>query len=150
MDDLDIIRKVRAEHERLDDITNTLVHAVGQPFSFDRPAWLNAVCKAFEHYRAHLIHRIALEEIGGFLNAVIERRPTLSRQVDELREDHMRMIDRAGEIMQKLRQTMPDDEDALNSAVILIKMALAEAARQENAESLLVSYAFNQEIGVGD
>ena len=150
MDDVEIIRKVRKEHETLAGITAELEAAVESPASGNPGAWLEKVTDKFEHFRAHLIHRIALEEMGGFLNIVVERNPTLATQVEHLRHTHQGMIEAAGDTMSSLRKLNAAQGKAVDEAVLLVKMALSEVAAQEQAEALLVSFVFTQEIGVGD
>ena len=146
-DDAELIRKVRLEHERLREITGNLLGAVNRPLDVFGASWQAEVKQSFEHFRAHMIHRIALAEIGGFLNMVEERRPTLSAQVQQLREKHAVLINAAGGVMARLRQACAEDIDELEQCALAVKMLLTEVKSQEEAESLLVSYAFNQEIG---
>jgi hypothetical protein len=150
VDDAEIIRKVRTEHERLTEITASLREAVESPATGDPAHWLHKVVAEFERYRAHLIHRIAVEEMGGFLNIVVERNPTLSAQVEHLRRTHEEMIAMAGETMTALRKLDAADRKSVDHAALLVRMALSEVAAQEQAECLLVSFVFTQEIGVGD
>jgi hypothetical protein len=150
MDDMAVIRRVRQEHERLREIKATLVTALKCPPSADPAECLNKLRDAFEHYRAHLVHRIALEEIGGFLNVVVERRPDLATEVENLRRDHRELISRAGDTMKKLRSLAAGTPEALEQAALLVRMSLAEVNYQEEAESLLVSFIFNQDTGVAD
>ena len=147
MDDAEIVRKVREEHIKLGEITRSLNHALSASPSKAVGSWLGQVRDRFEHFRAHLIHRIALEELGGFLNVVAEREPTLSGEVENLRRDHERIIERAGVTMQRLRALPADSPKSANEARIIVEMALAEVRYHEQAENLLVSRVFNQETG---
>lgn len=150
MNDQDLIQKVRQEHERLDEIKARLAEIAERSPGNDPAGWLENVRNSFEHFRAHLIHRIALEEIGGFLKVVLERRPTLSSQVDHLRQGHQEMIELAGETMQELRKLNASDPNAVNQAALLVRIALSEVKYHEEAETLLVSFVFTQDTGVGD
>jgi hypothetical protein len=149
-DDPNIIEKVRREHARLRDIKSALLAALDSSPDADPAQWLDDVISKFEHYRAHLIHRVALNEIGGFLNIVLERRPTLSNQVEHLRASHKEMIEMAGETMKELRDLDRDHPDSVRQASLLVKMALSEVRYHEEAEQLLVSFVFTQDTGVGD
>ncbi len=150
MQDQQIIRKVREEHERLREITAGLKDAITRPPGRDPGEWLDTVRARFEQFRAHLIKRIALEEMGGFLNIVVERNPSLAKQVEHLRETHKELIEMAGEAMSELRDLPADNTDALRQAVLLVRMALSEVEFQEKAETLLVSFVFTQDTGVCD
>jgi hypothetical protein len=150
MGDEEIIRMVREEHEKLAQNTIALKEVLSRPSKPDASTWLEDLCKHFEAFRAHLIRRIALEEIGGFLAVVIERKPTLSPQVDHLKARHQKMIEMAGITMARLREFSPDDRESLNQAAVLVKMMLAEVKHHEEAESVLVSFVFAEDIGVGD
>ncbi len=150
MQDEEIIRKVRLEHERLRDITKALEDSLRSDAGDDLEGWLAEVCKSFEHFRAHLIHRIALEEIGGFLDIVVERRPTLSKQVEHLREGHAKMIEMAGETLSGLRCLSCTCKDARQQAGIYVQIMLSEVNYHEESENLLVASVFTDDLGVGD
>jgi len=149
-DDPSVIDKVRTEHERLRDIKAALLAALDRSPGADPSHWLDDVIKRFEHYRAHLIHRVALTEIGGFLEVVLERRPTLSKQVDHLKASHAEMIEMAGATMKELRELDRKHPDSVRQAGLLVKIALSEVRYHEEAEQLLVSFVFTQDTGVGD
>ena len=150
MDDAELIQKVRQEHSRLRDIKAALLAALDRAPEGDARKWLDELRSSFEHFRAHLVHRVALEEIGGFLNVVLQRRPTLSSQIEHLRESHSEMIEMAGETMAELRKLGGDDPEAVNQAFLLVKMALSEVKYHEEAETLLVSFVFAQDTDAGD
>ena len=145
MNDKEVIRKVRQEHARLRDIKASLLAVLDGAAEADAHRWLDELRDRFEHFRAHLIHRVALEEIGGFLNVVLRRRPTLSGQVAHLRESHSEMIEMAGETMAELRKLDASDPESVDQAALLVKMALSEVKYHEEAETLLVSFIFTEE-----
>jgi hypothetical protein len=149
MDDLDIIRKVRKEHRRLREIRAQLEAAVARSADEDPDQWLHDVRTAFESFRAHLVHRVALEQIGGFLDVVCKRRPTLTPQVEHLKSSHNRMIEMGGTTLSKLRE-LCSDKESLNQAALLVELMLSEVEHHEKTESLLVSFVFTQDIGGGD
>ncbi|GJM27200.1 MAG: hypothetical protein DHS20C16_36150 [Phycisphaerae bacterium] len=150
MDDDTIIRRVRDEHERLREITGALHSALKQEGGDDLRPWLATVCKSFEHFRAHLIHRIALEEIGGFLDYVVDKRPDLVKQVDHLKKGHAKMIEMAGTTLGHLKELSTTDADPRGQARTYVKIMLSEVDYHEEVENLLVASVFNDEIGVGD
>ena len=147
MNDAEIVAKVREEHIRLGEITAALCNALNQAPHCNPDAWLSEVRERFEHFRAHLIHRIALEELGGFLQVVTEREPALSGDVENLRRDHERLIERTGMTMQRLRALPAKTPQSLRDARVMVEMALAKVRYHEQAENLLVSQVFNQDTG---
>ncbi len=149
-DDPGIIEKVRQEHKRLQEIKSALLATLDHSAEDDPAGWLEELITRFEHFRAHLIHRIALSEIGGFLDVVLERRPTLASQVEHLKSSHQEMIEMAGETMRELRELDRNRLDSVTQAGLLVKMALSEVKYHEEAEQLLVSFVFTQDTGVGD
>lgn len=148
--DKDIVARVRHEHERLGEITAALNQALRAGPKENPVAWLTQLRDRFEHFRAHLIHRIALEELGGFLQVVVEREPTLAGEVENLRRDHERIIERAGVTMQRLRALPANSPNSIRDAQVMVEAALAEVQYHENVENLLVSRVFNQDTGGGD
>ncbi len=149
-DDPTIIDRVRTEHQRLREIKASLLAALDRSPDADPAGWLDDLIKKFEHYRAHLVHRVALTEIGGFLQVVLERRPTLSKQVDHLKQSHAEMIEMAGSTMRDLRELDRRHPDSVRQAGLMVKIALSEVKYHEEAEQLLVSFVFTQDTGVGD
>ncbi len=147
MDNDAIIRKVRDEHERLREITNALNGALQKDGGNNVGPWLTDVCKSFEHFRAHLIHRIALEEIGGFLDYVVEKRPDLVKQVDHLKQGHARMIEMAGTTLSHLKELTASDSEPFGQARTYVKIMMSEVDYHEEVENLLVTSVFNDEIG---
>jgi hypothetical protein len=150
MEDDAIIRRVRDEHERLREITQALNASLDQPKGEDLRPWLADVCKSFEHFRAHLIHRIALEEIGGFLDYVVEKRPDLVKQVNHLKEGHAKMIEMAGTTLGHLKELSPADLNPRGQARTYVKIMLSEVDYHEEVENLLVASVFNDDIGGSD
>ena len=150
MDDPGVIERVRQEHQRLKEIKAALLAALDRESTGDVATWLEDLIAKFEHFRAHLIRRIALSEIGGFLDVVLERRPTLSSQVEHLKSSHREMIEMAGQTMAELQALDGQNPDSASEASLLVKMALSEVKYHEEAEQLLVSFVFTQETGVGD
>ena len=145
--DIEEARRLRVEHQRLRGITADLKAATDQMPDTGRKSWLANLRDRYEHFRAHMTKRIALEEVGGFMKAVEERRPTLAPQLDHLRSEHEEILGLIGTVHRELDQLDPDDTEAIKDSILRIRLILSEVAQHEQSESMLVGFVFTQDIG---
>ena len=113
-------------------------------------AWVDDIRARFDHFRAHLYHHMALEEDGGYLESVLDVRPTLAADVERLRKDHKEL----GRIMDTIHQTLtdlkPEDRQQARECCYGIDCLLSYVEHHEKNENLLVTYVFTQDIGDHD
>jgi hypothetical protein len=83
---------IREEQEKISGITRQLLEKISVVPRTGHDRWLADVRTLFEHYRAHTIRHIALEEQDGYLSPVTEARPFLSKEVDRLHHEHQEMV----------------------------------------------------------
>ena len=121
--------------------------AAGEVPSEGREAWLDTLKKSFFRFRAHVIHRIALEEIGGFLDHVVETRPALARDVGHLRQEHRDLLASIEQLHQSLGATSPDEMDRLRHIRLRIHHLLSAVTHQAEHEDLLMSFVYTDDLG---
>lgn len=148
MTEIDMAQKTRREHERLGELTTQLqaeLMRCGQP-----PDNIGALRNAFSMFRAHLYKQLALEEDGGYMEAALCVRPTLSVQLDVLRDQHRDLLRRADAIEALMGNTPSADDFRQGLGPEQVNNLFAALSRHEQEESFLLSYAFTEDLGAAD
>jgi|WetSurMetagenome_2_1015567.scaffolds.fasta_scaffold691189_1 hemerythrin-like domain-containing protein len=145
--DLDIAKRLRREHAMLRQITASLKAVADRVPEQDQEAWFDNLQAQYEQFRAHMTKRIALEEVGGFMRAVEDRRPSLAPQIEHLRHEHERILGRINAVHRELAKLESVDTEALDDCRLRIQLILSEVAQHERSENLLVGFVFTQDIG---
>ena len=146
--DLEIAKRLCAEHARLREITAALKAAADGVPESNRQEWFTELKARYEQFRAHMTKRIALEDVGGFLKAVEQRRPTLSPQIEHLRRGHRRILQRINDVYYELTELDPADIEAADDCRLRMELILSEVAQHERSENLLVGFVFVQDVGL--
>lgn len=147
MNDDAIAAKVAQEHTKLVGIIKDLQGAAATIPVEDRPAWLDRLREQFFRFRAHMIHRIALEEVGGFLTRVVEVRPALAKDVEHLRRENRDILASVEQVHQSLGDTGPDDADRLRRIRLRIQRILSAVQHHTEHEDLLIGFVHRQDSG---
>jgi hypothetical protein len=142
-----IAAKVAQEHTKLVGIIKDLRGAAATIPRESRPAWLDGLREQFFRFRAHMIHRIALEEVGGFLAHVVEVRPALAKDVEHLRRENRDILASIEQVHQSLGDTPPDDLDRLRHIHLHIHHILSAVEHHTEHEDLLISFVHMQDDG---
>ncbi len=145
-----LARRMREEHARVDDLSRNLHEwvAVIPRANFER--WIEETRKRFEAFRAHLIKQFALEEREGYLKAVVDRRPTLSTEVERLAHEHAEMVRLLDGLHQTVQDLKPTDRLLMRDCVKRLEMFLGYLEHHENDENLLVTFVFTHDVGTKD
>lgn len=144
------IQWIREEHEKVDDLIHSLRHQVGSAPRAGLPGWIRETQDRFDHLRAHLQKHMALEEADGYLKEVVDRRPTLSREVDRLAHEHREMSKIMASIHEHLHHLTPEDPLLIRDCCLRIQALLGYVERHEDFENVLVTSVFSQDIGSKD
>ncbi len=146
----DIAEWIRREHRSIRELSDALLGEVRLIPRFNRDGWLDALRHRFSRFRVHLQNHFEAEEDGGFLEPVVECRPTLSPEVEHLRREHSEMSRWLDQILDELRSVGPDDELLLEDACHRIERLLSALKHHEDHENLLVTFVFSQDMGEKD
>lgn len=146
----DIGQWMREEHAKVEELADRLRERVGVVPRLNLERWLREVRHQFEHFRAHMVRHMALEEHNGYMSAVVERRPTLSPQVDRLNHEHLELSRLLETIHAALGQIGPDDRLLVRDCCRRIGELLNYIEHHENDENMLVTFVFTQDIGTKD
>jgi hemerythrin-like domain-containing protein len=146
----DLAAWMREEHDRVHDLRDKLTEKTATMPRINVDEWLKEVRDRFEHLRAHLIQHMGLEEHDGYLNSVLELRPTLAPQVEKLNREHKELRSIMDSIFRDLQQVGVGDNLLIMDLSWRISQFLSYITHHEEHEQLLVTYAFTQEIGTKD
>lgn len=147
MNTQELARWLRDEHDKVNELISALREKVAIAPQTNQQKWIEETRRAFEHLRAHNIKHIALEEQGGYMAAVVQRRPTLAREVDRLAHEHHEMLTIMNRIHDELEALRPEDQLLIRDCCNRIQNLLSYVEHHENAENLLVFTAFTDDLG---
>ena len=113
--------------------------------------WLDRFRQLFGRFRAHMRgHMSAEESDGGFLEPVVEYRPTLSRQVERLRHEHVQIATWFDRILEEIVVLTFNDVLLIEDACQRVEHLMSAIRHHEEHEELLVTFVFSQDIGTKD
>lgn len=96
--------------------------------------------------RDELQRHFALEEQGGYMREVRERRPNWSDRIDELRRQHAQMLVDVGALVDEADELVQRTEEWQGK----FEQLLAALSQHEQAENEIVQKAYQQDIGDKD
>lgn len=142
-----MIEPLDLQHRRLGETTDRLRCLIAERGSSPSRTWDRRVAGLLADFESQLRSYVEAKNQGGFLQPVLDQRPTKARAVDRLGWRHERVIDSLHRIRTSAdaagrgQQTVPaGDSDR-------IKRLLDEIMRLEQEENDLVQNAFCTEIG---
>lgn len=117
------------------------LHAVLRTQGDATPVYLR-----LERLQSHLAEHFRCEEQGGYLKEVRRREPHRARVIAELHDDHRRLAQTLGSILEEVRWSGSLSERERDR----IRGWVAEVRRHEARENRLVQDAFNRDSGPED
>ncbi len=147
MTEQEIAKRVAEEHKKLAGIMQDLNDALANMPDSNRVDWLENLRKHFFHFRAHMNHRVALEEYGGFMEWVVEARPTLARRVEGLRRERRNWLAGIEQSQQQLADATPDQAEQLESIRSKVLEVMGVIRRHTEEEDMVIADALLQDIG---
>ena len=97
--------------------------------------------------RRHLQRLMNLEETDGYMDVVLETKPNLSRDVEQLRHEHDRFQHATKRIVRRFEQLLPTDEVGFNRACDELADFLQKLEIHTRREAKLIQDTFEQEEG---
>ena len=146
----DIAKQCRDEHLKVDFLTTRLRDWAAVVPRTNLGAWIRETQDRFEHLRAHMIKHMALEENEGYMASVIERRPTLTPEVDRLRHEHTEFLRIMDGIHRAVSELTPEDRLLIRDCCRRIDNLVHYIEHHEDDENLLVTFVFTHDIGTED
>ena len=144
-------RLLAQEHERLNRLMDELRKETAVVPRGQVGRWITRVRESFEHFEAHYIKHMALEEQGGYMAPVVdEQRPTLSREVARLAHQHGEFLRLMKSIRDEARQLDDSDSIMVRDWVCRVSRLLSYVEQHEHEEDLLLIEGLSREIGAKD
>lgn len=141
---------IRQEHDKVEQLADKLHKKVAYVPRANLNSWLEEVRERFEHLRAHLIRHMALEEEGGYMSAVLERRPTLADRIDRLEREHAELGRLLDDIHVAIGTIRAEDRLLIRDISHRMKSVLDYVEHHEKEENDLVQLVFTDDIGTKD
>ncbi len=146
----DVAAWIRDEHKIVAHLTNQVRSILDSDVGDDRDLWLDQLRQNFGRLRAHLKQHMKAEEVDGFMAPVLERRPTLSREVQHLKDEHVELLRMRDEIWEEFVAVVPLDDERDKDTRHRIQHLISALKHHEEHEELLVTFVFSQDIGTHD
>jgi hemerythrin-like domain-containing protein len=139
--------RLQEEHKALMQLSQVLKeHIAGQP-NVSLSQWLEGLRVAFDRLQAHIERCVAMKTKDGYLDMILQQRPTLAKQVAGVQAEHGQLL-RLGEgIRNDLAATRPEDRVLIGDLNARVLRYMAIVAQHEQRESMIVLFALNQDIG---
>ena len=150
MKDEDFARWMREEHCKVEELATRLKEQIAYVPKANPAKWIEGLQEAFDHFRAHLIKHMALEETDGYMESVAERRPALSREIERLLREHASLSKIMNGIRQTLLELRPEQPLLIRDCCQRIRDLMAYNDQHDDNENLIVMSAFTDDIGTGD
>lgn len=150
MNKQDLAHWLREEHAMVEELVAGLrQHTVLLP-RLNLAGWLGELRHKFDRFRNHLARHFELEEDDGYLIPVLERRPTLSPDVNRLKREHIELMRLIDLVAAELELVGAEDRLLAGDVRGRIEHLLLCLEDHENRENLLVSCAVTMDLGNKD
>jgi len=146
----DLAEWIRNESKVVERLSGYLCQSIACIPKDNLTDWLSELGGHFERFRAHFQKHMALEEGAGYMAPVLERRPGLGEEVEQLRAQHREISHLMTDIYEQLRRLTPDTPLMALDCCRRIQNLIDCIARHEERENLLVSHVFAQDLGTSD
>lgn len=150
MDEEHIARQALEAHRQLDMQIDRLKIELNADSETSIPDWFANCTRHFRQFHLELRAHMEIEENDGFLLPVRQHRPTLTRKVEELLQQHREMAASCEEIERSLLALSDPSRQDVTAIREQINALLAALELHEQAENKLVQDVFMRDIGAGD
>jgi len=148
MADHNITEQMVVEHEMLKHIIEGLRLAIAvKPEGGDFSRKLHSVHFIALSLQRHLEHMLTLEECDGYMDAVVNLRSQLVRQVDALRQEHDQFRKASHRVLHRLENVSPTDQSSFRTVCDELLAFLESLDRHTRKEVNLVQEAFARDGG---
>ena len=145
--DEELGRRMQDEHKALHQLCQVLnEHIVATPGP-NSAQWLEALRAGFDRLHAHVKRSLAMKEEDGYLETILQQRPTLAKQVAGIKSENDQLLRLAADIAHDLAATHPADRLLVADACARVQRYVAVLNQHEQRENMIVMFAFNQDLG---
>jgi hypothetical protein len=146
MDEKALLSEIKREHETLrEEVQRLRAAARSRPDYMSEERWRAIALEEVRKLRDCLRSHFKLEETGGYLDGVIEKRPGMLRAVRKLEEQHGTILTELERVEDACSVKAPIDEIER-----LALRGLDLLQKHEFAESDLIQEALGSDLGVAD
>ncbi|MCA9253995.1 MAG: hemerythrin domain-containing protein [Phycisphaerales bacterium] len=146
----DVAKRLSREHFELDIQMKHLLACVDFMPRTNESSWIDECRATYSAFREHLLRHMDLEEAGGYLANVMERRPGLASEVERLQREH--------HSLRYLIDSLADAVNAMTAAEPLrirdcchrVRDLISYIRHHEHDENMTVLSAFTDDIGTKD
>ncbi len=142
-----IVQSLADEHRIVTRLVDNVKSVVAVIPKVNRGEWLAGIRLEFGRLRVHMKQHIEGEETGGFMEPVLEHRPTLSAEVQNLKDEHLQFAKLLDGIWDELSSVTPEDDLLIADMCHRIQHVISAIERHEEHEELLITFVFSQDIG---
>lgn len=146
----EVAQWMKEEHQRVDELARALHDRVAVVPRTNLKAWIQATRTSLGDFQSHLLRHFDIEEDGGYLQAVVDRRPTLSGEVDRLRHEHDELGRMLGSIHRDLETLTDQDRLLIEDLCARVSGLLRYIREHEDRENLMVVSVFTHDLGTKD
>ena len=150
MGEQSIAEWLQSEHEQVNVLSDRLRECIAVVPRTGLGPWIIDIRNHFEHFRAHMLRHIALEEDKGYLRVVLERRPTLAPRVQRLAHEHQELMQLIDNLHRSLTDLTNEDRLLAQDCCRRIGDLLNLVEHHEIGENDLVGFVFTEDIGTSE
>ena len=147
MDHKAIPDQVLLEHEMLTHLSSALRTALGWRMHGDLSRNLSSVRFVLQSFQRHLEHLMTLEEHDGYMDVVLEDHPTLSGEVEALRQEHDQFRKALRRTSARLENLAVDDFPRFEMVCDELRALLERIDQHSGKEIDLIQRALVQDEG---
>ncbi|GMU24715.1 MAG: hypothetical protein AMXMBFR13_47880 [Phycisphaerae bacterium] len=141
---------IRREHDMVEELAHRLGEQVAVVPRCNCGPWIQATRDHVGRFRDHLRKHFTLEEEGGYLEAVIDRQPGLTAEVERLRHEHDELGHLLDAIHVALSRTGENDRLLISDCCFRLQNVLKYLKDHEERENLMVISVFTDDLGTKD
>jgi hypothetical protein len=139
--------RLQEEHRALLKLCQVVkAHIASQP-QVDLGTWLDGLRVAFERLHAHVERCLDMKARDGYLATILQERPTFARRVAAIQAEQGQLLRMSESIRQDLAATKADEGLVVADLCARVERFITVVGQHEQRESLIVLFAFNQDIG---
>jgi len=146
----EVARWMREEHRCVEELITKLGERVAGMPRVNIDGWIKELRDDFERFRAHLLKHFALEEEGGYLNAVREVRPALDEDIHGLVCQHREVGFLLTEVFHEVSEVQADTPLRIRDVCCRIRNLIEILQQHEEIENRLMSQVLTRDMGTHD
>ena len=147
----DLGAQIENEHKALHISLNQLDTAFDElPVSENFQNWKLGLLWQLRDFQNQLQKHFDLEESGGFTADMTRVAPHLVSKIEDLEEDHLKIISDLIHILDVLKSISRADSAKIDRVKCRVEGLLSFIRKHETAENAIIQEAYFQDMGVGD